>query len=169
MFGSDKRRNHTLAAITTLVAEGTTIRGDIEFSGGLHMDGAVEGSISAQGDKAVLTLSEKGRVLGEIRAPNAVINGEVRGDIIVSERLELAANARIDGNVYYKVLEMAAGAQLNGKMIYQAEPQRQLSGPGLPKPQAEDAEDAEEGEVRDEAKAGFKPVKGGPIKSTQAA
>lgn len=130
MFGNDKRGNRSTSAITTLIAEGTTIRGDIEFDGGLHMDGAVEGSISAQGAKAVLTLSDKGRVTGEIRAPNAVINGQVKGDIIVSERLELAAQARIDGNVYYKLLEMAAGAQLSGKMIYQAEPPRQLSGPG---------------------------------------
>ncbi|MEP6880687.1 MAG: polymer-forming cytoskeletal protein [Dokdonella sp.] len=142
MFGSDKRGNHSMAAITTLVAEGTTIRGDIEFNGGLHMDGAVEGSICALGDKAVLTLSNKGRVEGEIRAPNAVINGKVKGDIIVSERLELATQARIDGNVYYKVLEMAAGAQVNGKMIYQAEPPRQLSGPGT-KVEENDDVDAE--------------------------
>lgn len=166
MFGNDKRRNQSLAAITTLVAEGTTIRGDIEFCGGLHMDGAVEGSISAQGDKAVLTLSEKGRVKGEIRAPNAVINGEVKGDIIVSERLELAANARIDGNVYYKVLEMAAGAQLNGKMFYQAEPQRQLSGPGMARLHAGDADEDED---HDGTGAQAKPAKGERLKSTQAA
>jgi cytoskeletal protein CcmA (bactofilin family) len=129
MFGSDKRSNHAVSAITTLIAEGTVIRGDIEFSGGLHMDGVVEGSVSAHGDKAVLTLSEKGRINGEIRAPNAIINGNVVGDIFVSERLELASQARVEGNVYYKVLEMAAGAQLNGKMIFQSEPQRQLSGP----------------------------------------
>jgi cytoskeletal protein CcmA (bactofilin family) len=137
MFGNDKRNGPAVAAITTLVAEGTTIRGDVEFSGGLHMDGAVQGSVSAQGDKAVLTLSDKGRITGEIRAPNAVINGKVIGDIIVSERLELAAHARVEGNVYYKVLEMAAGAQLNGKMIYQPEVQRQLSGPGVISVEAE--------------------------------
>ncbi len=143
MFGNNKRGNHSMASITTLVAEGTVIRGDLEFNGGLHMDGCVEGSIRAQGDKAVLTLSDKGRVEGEIRAPNAVINGHVKGDIIITERLELAANARIDGNVYYKVLEMAAGAQLNGKMIYQAEPPRQISGPGATVQDDDDAVDAE--------------------------
>ncbi|MEZ5463460.1 polymer-forming cytoskeletal protein [Dokdonella sp.] len=143
MFGNDKRGNRSMSAITTLVAEGTVIRGDVEFSGGLHLDGAVEGAISAQGDKAVFTLSEKGRVEGEIRAPNAVINGKVTGDIIVSQRLELAEKARIDGNVYYKVLEMAAGAQLNGKMIYQAEPPRQLSGPGTVKAESDETVDAE--------------------------
>ena len=83
---------------------------------------------------------------GEIRTPNAVINGQVKGDIIVSERLELAAQARIDGNVYYKVLEMAAGAQLSGKMIYQPEPPRQLSGPGAGNAEADNAGDDVEAE-----------------------
>ena len=146
MFGSEKRSSRSMSAITTLVAEGTTIRGDIEFDGGLHMDGSVEGSITAKSPQAVLTLSDKGRVSGEIRTPNAVINGQVKGDIIVSERLELAANARIDGNVYYKVLEMAAGAQLSGKMIYQAEPPRQLSGPGATA-ESEDQSDDEHAEA----------------------
>jgi cytoskeletal protein CcmA (bactofilin family) len=132
MFGNDKRNGKThVAAITTLIAEGTVIRGDVEFNGGLHLDGMVEGSISAEGTDAVLTLSEKGRVIGEIRASNAVINGAVSGDIVVADRLELASNARIEGNVYYKVLEMAAGAQVNGKMVYQAEAPRQLPRPEI--------------------------------------
>jgi cytoskeletal protein CcmA (bactofilin family) len=132
MFGNEKRNGKTpVAAITTLIAEGTVIRGDVEFNGGLHLDGMVEGSISAEGTDAVLTLSEKGRVIGEIRASNAVINGAVSGDIVVADRLELASNARIEGNVHYKVLEMAAGAQVNGKMVYQAEAPRQLVRPEI--------------------------------------
>jgi cytoskeletal protein CcmA (bactofilin family) len=131
MFGNGKRNGngHAVAAITTLIAEGTMIRGDVEFAGGLHLDGFIEGAISAEGAHAVLTLSDKGRVTGEIRTSNAVINGTVRGDIVIGERLELASSARIEGNVYYKVLEMAAGAQVNGQMVYQPDPPRQLSGP----------------------------------------
>jgi cytoskeletal protein CcmA (bactofilin family) len=137
MFGNNKRNGNgvAVAAITTLIAEGTVIRGDVAFTGGLHLDGSIEGAISADGADAVLTLSDKGRVTGEIRASNAVINGMVSGDIVVAERLELASSARIEGNVYYKVLEMAAGAQINGKMVYQAEAPRQL-----PRPDANGAE-----------------------------
>jgi cytoskeletal protein CcmA (bactofilin family) len=131
MFRSDKRNDRAMAAISTLIAAGTTIRGDVHFSGGLHLEGVIEGSISAEGDDAVLTLSDKGRVNGEVRVSNAVVNGSVNGDIFAAERLELAGNARITGNVHYKVLEMAAGAQINGKMLYQAEPQRRLPSPGL--------------------------------------
>ncbi|MBA8889589.1 cytoskeletal protein CcmA (bactofilin family) [Dokdonella fugitiva] len=137
MFRSDKRNDRAMAAISTLIAAGTTIRGDVHFSGGLHLEGVVEGSISAEGEDAVLTLSDKGRVNGEVRVSNAVVNGSVNGDIFAAERLELAGNARITGNVHYKVLEMAAGAQINGKMLYQAEPQRRLPSPGL----ADDVDD----------------------------
>ena len=132
MFGNDRRNGKTaVAAIRTLIAEGTVIRGDVAFSGGLHLDGIIEGAITADGVDAVLTLSDKGRVSGEIRASNAVINGMVQGDIVVAERLELAGNARIEGNVYYKVLEMAAGAQVNGKMMYQSDAPRQLPRPDV--------------------------------------
>lgn len=129
MFRSDKRNAKPVASISTLIAAGTTIRGDVHFSGGLHLEGAIEGSIAAEGADSVLTMSEQGRVTGEVHVSNAVVNGVVVGDLFVGERLELAGNARVDGNVHYKVLEMAAGAQVNGKMLYQTDAPRRLSAP----------------------------------------
>lgn len=109
------------AAATSLVARGVVIRGDVLFSGALHLDGAVEGSIHAEpGSDGVLTISETGRVTGRIEVPHAIINGAVTGDIDAAERLELAPLARVEGDVHYQVLEMAAGAQVNGKMIHRA-------------------------------------------------
>ena len=57
MFGNGKRNGngHAVAAITTLIAEGTVIRGDVAFTGGLHLDGRIEGAITADGHDAVLT------------------------------------------------------------------------------------------------------------------
>ncbi|MDR6937735.1 MULTISPECIES: polymer-forming cytoskeletal protein [unclassified Luteibacter] len=121
---SNNRKNQGPAvgsAAASLIARGVTLRGDILFSGALHLDGIVEGSIHADaGSDGVLTISETGRVIGRIEVPHAVINGGVTGDIDVSERLELAPLARIDGDVCYQVLEMAAGAQVNGKMVHRA-------------------------------------------------
>ena len=121
--GTDNGKN------TSLVAAGTEIRGDVQFQGRLHVDGKVEGSIRAESSDAVLTLSNHAQIVGEITAPHIVINGAVTGDVTATERLELASNARVEGNVYYKVLEMSAGAQINGKMVHRAEPPRQLAGP----------------------------------------
>lgn len=115
---------------TSLIARGTVIRGDLRFSGALHLDGRIEGTVLGEGDDAMFTLSEHGQVHGEIRVPQAVINGHVTGDVYVSARLELAPQARIDGDLRYHTLEMAAGAQVNGRISRQAEEaQRELPAP----------------------------------------
>jgi cytoskeletal protein CcmA (bactofilin family) len=106
---------------TSLIARGTVIRGDLRFSGALHLDGRIEGTVLGEGDDAMLTLSEHGQVQGEIRVPHAVINGHVTGDVHVSARLELAPQARIDGDLRYHTLEMTAGAQVNGRISRQPE------------------------------------------------
>lgn len=117
---------------TSLIAQGTTIRGDLRFSGTLHLDGRVEGAVLAEGGEAVFTLSEHGQVIGEVRVPQAVINGLVQGDIHAGTRLELAPQARVTGDVHYRTLEMAAGAQVNGRMAHQAEEgRRELPAPAL--------------------------------------
>ena len=128
MFRSDKR-DRVMTTISTLIAAGTKIQGDVGFEGGLHLEGRIEGTVTAQTPGAVLTQSDKGSVKGRVRVFNAVINGSIEGDLHVSERLELGATARISGNVYYKVLEMTAGAQINGAMIHEGEAPRQLTGP----------------------------------------
>ena len=91
---------------TSLIARGTVLRGDLHFSGALHLDGRIEGAVLAEGEDSVFTLSE---------------NGQVQGDIQASRKLELAPNARIIGDVRYSMLEMAAGAQVNGHMTHDAE------------------------------------------------
>jgi len=66
--------------------------------------------------------------------PHAIINGQVQGDIHVAERLELAPQARVAGDVSYNTLEMAAGAQVNGRMAHHAGQQhspRELPAPEL--------------------------------------
>lgn len=117
---------------TSLIARGTLIEGDVRFSGALHLDGQIVGKVLAEEAGAVFTLSESGHVQGEIRVPHAIINGQVRGDIHATERLELAPEARVVGDVHYHTLEMAAGAQVNGRISHQAgELPRELPSPSL--------------------------------------
>lgn len=116
----DKEHHHS-GHETSLVARGTLIRGDLRFTGALHLDGRIEGSVVAEGEDAMFTLSEHGEVQGEIHVPHAVINGHVTGDVHVTVRLELAPLARIDGDLRYHTLEMAAGAQVNGRISRHSE------------------------------------------------
>lgn len=106
-------------AVDTLIGPQVVIRGDFHFSGGLYVEGRIIGKIiAAEGERAVLTLAENGHVEGEIHAPVVVLNGRVDGDVFASERIELAAKARVQGNVHYKVVEMAAGSVLTGRLLH---------------------------------------------------
>ncbi len=130
MFNRRRTDRKNSSPETSLIARGTVVHGDLRFSGALHLDGRIEGTVVAEGDDAIFTLSEHGEVQGEVRVPHAVINGHITGDVHVGVRLELAPLARIDGDVRYHTLEMAAGAQVNGRISRQAEEgQRVLAAP----------------------------------------
>ena len=110
--------------ITTLIGTGTTVVGDIRFTGGLHLEGRIEGNVEAADEQTRLDVSEGGCVVGEVRVGTVVVNGSVEGDIHADVRLVLGPRAHIDGNVYYEVLEMSAGAAVNGKLIHQPRNER---------------------------------------------
>lgn len=120
-----KGKKHRTTKIDTLVGQKTEVHGDIVFSGGLHVDGTIRGNVSASDEaSSVLTLSEHGSIEGEVRVPNIVLNGSVVGDVHASARVELAAKARVTGNVYYNLIEMAMGAEVNGSLVHQSEGHR---------------------------------------------
>ena len=117
-----KQRRHTV--VETLVGSNTRISGDLHFSGGCHVDGTVNGSVTADPDsKSALSISEEGNIEGGVTVPYVVLNGIVRGDVFANQRVELGPTARVIGNVYYNLIEMAIGAEINGKLVHQPEGQ----------------------------------------------
>ena len=119
MFGK-KSTTKPQSRIDCLIGTGTTIEGNIHFSGGLRVDGHVRGSVVAtDGKEGTLVLSEQAQIEGEIRVSHVVINGTVVGPVHAAEYVELQAKANVTGDVYYKTLEMQLGAVLQGRMVYQ--------------------------------------------------
>ncbi|MDO6748254.1 bactofilin family protein [Gilvimarinus sp. 1_MG-2023] len=108
----------------TLISKGTSIVGDIHFSGDLQVEGTVKGNIIVEGGAdAKLVVAAKGTVEGEIRVPMVVINGKVIGNVYSGKHVELAAKAVVEGNVHYQLIEMVKGAQVNGALVYGEPPQ----------------------------------------------
>jgi cytoskeletal protein CcmA (bactofilin family) len=108
-----------LAQGVTLIAANTEVVGDVRFKDQLFVNGRVEGNVLAGPDeKATVVISEAGRVQGDIRVANVVINGEVEGDVYATARVELAARARVKGNVYYQLIEMQLGAMVDGQLLH---------------------------------------------------
>lgn len=117
MFNRNKTKPGT---IDTLIGVGTRVIGDVQFSGGLHVDGFVKGNVDAPGESgSMLSISDGGVVEGSVAVPNVVLNGKVIGDILAHDRLELGATAKVTGNVYYGLIEMAIGAEINGKLVHE--------------------------------------------------
>jgi cytoskeletal protein CcmA (bactofilin family) len=122
MFKQKPTKN---AEIDTLIGAKTRINGDVEFSGGLRVDGYINGNVKCEsGADSTLSVSEEGCIEGSVIVPNIVLNGVVKGDIEASDRVELGPRARVMGSVHYTTIETAVGAQINGKLIH-----RGIAGP----------------------------------------
>lgn len=107
-------------SVDTLVGGRALMRGEVVFAGGLYVDGRIVGRVLAEeGEEATLTVSKHAHIEGQIHAPVVVINGEVHGDVHAAKRLELGPNARIHGNLYYRVLVMTAGAAVSGQLVHE--------------------------------------------------
>lgn len=101
----------------SMIGAAARIEGDLQFKGGLRIDGHVRGNVIADAEQSsYLVLGEHGRIDGEVRCAHLVVNGEIHGPVYSTELLEIQPKARIIGDVYYKVLEMHAGALLSGQL-----------------------------------------------------
>ena len=114
-----KKSNKIDSRIDTLIGADTRVEGNIFFSGGLRIDGAVRGNVAEPSDTpSTLILSEHGRVEGAVAAAKIVLNGKVIGPVKAGQFIELQSKARITGDLHYKSLEMHTGAVIEGRLIY---------------------------------------------------
>ena len=121
MLGRKQRKDK---GVETIVGPNTQINGDVQFEGWCHVDGTVNGNLTADPDSnSHLSVSEDASIDGGVTVPNVRLNGIVRGDVFANQRVELGPTARVIGNVYYNLIEMAIGAEINGKLVHQPEGQ----------------------------------------------
>lgn len=113
MFSRDAKQ----ARIDTLIGKAAHIHGDIEFAGGLHLDGSIVGNVrSDRSPDSALSVSVGASIEGSVDVPNVRLDGTVKGDIRAPGRVILGATARVEGSLFYGVIEMTLGAQIMGKL-----------------------------------------------------
>jgi cytoskeletal protein CcmA (bactofilin family) len=117
MFGKANKPS----PIDSLIGTGTTIEGDVNFTGGLRIDGHIKGNVRASGNKpGTLVISELAKVEGEIDVAHVVVNGTVAGPVRATEYVELLPKARVTGDVSYKSIEIHVGAIVMGQLVYES-------------------------------------------------
>jgi cytoskeletal protein CcmA (bactofilin family) len=108
-----RRLADKLSTSPTLIGAGTTLTGNLNCEGDLVVGGAAIGDSVVRG---AYTLSEGGTWEGKLQAKNAVIAGEVRGQLTITEKLEIRKSARVHGTLAARSIAIAQGAVIDGEM-----------------------------------------------------
>lgn len=117
MFSKNKNKPHS--RIDTLIGVETSLSGDVNFSGGLRVDGHIRGNVTeSAANPSTLVLSESGSIEGAVTVSHIVLNGKITGPIRSAQYLELQPKSRVVGDVYYQSLEMHTGAIIEGKLVH---------------------------------------------------
>ena len=96
----------------TIIAAGTTLKGDISSNGDIRIDGSLQGNIQCQ---AKVVIGANGSVDGDISGQQADIMGKVSGTIKVKELLQLKGGSYVNGNLYAGKLQIEPSANFNGQ------------------------------------------------------
>lgn len=99
------------AGETTYIASDCEFSGTLTLKGSARIDGRIEGTISLAGD---LVVGPSAVIKATVQANTISISGEVRGDVLAREGLELCSTARLFGNIYTQQLKIDQGAQFVG-------------------------------------------------------
>ena len=91
---------------------GTSLTGDLQFSGTLRVDGHINGSITT-GD--VLIVGERATVHADIRAGEIQIYGSVVGNVESERRIEVYPTGRLQGDVRTPQLIIEEGGTFEGR------------------------------------------------------
>lgn len=113
MLGNNSKGKKSMAHDNVLntISHGTVLEGKISTKGDIRVEGKVIGTISCD---AKLVIGEKGSVEGYVDARNAYIAGEVKGEVVVRELLQLQETGRIEGDIYTQKLSVQVGATFTG-------------------------------------------------------
>tara|TARA_B100000579_G_C22836196_1_gene858934 strand:- start:1089 stop:1454 length:366 start_codon:yes stop_codon:yes gene_type:complete len=94
-----------------IIGEGSVLKGNLNTSGNIRLEGKVIGDISSESKVAC---GETSIVDGNVVAENAEIAGKVTGKVTVSELLILKSSASIHGDISTNNLIIESGANFNG-------------------------------------------------------
>lgn len=96
---------------TTVISAGSKLDGNLFSSENVRFDGFIQGDLSCE---KKLVVGKEGKVGGMVKAKEAVIMGQVTGDINVSGSLHLEKHAVVRGNILAGVLSIEDGAVYDG-------------------------------------------------------
>jgi cytoskeletal protein CcmA (bactofilin family) len=90
------------------------IKGELSGSEDLTIDGKVEGKITLNGQH--VTIGPNGHVTAEIHAKSVIVGGQMKGNVIADDRVEIAATGSMLGDVRAPRVVLVDGARFKGSI-----------------------------------------------------
>lgn len=89
----------------------TSIEGNINSDGDLHVNGSVKGIIRCKGS---ISLGENGLIEGDVHSDNAIIGGTIKGRLLVKNKITLESKSNLLGEMSCARLIIEEGAVFAG-------------------------------------------------------
>ncbi|MDR0970618.1 MAG: polymer-forming cytoskeletal protein [Lentimicrobiaceae bacterium] len=105
-------KTHSDSPARNLIGNGTVIKGDIESSGDIRVDGHVIGSIRSNGK---IVVGQHGIIEGEMFCQNTDVSGKIKGTVKVEQLTALKSSSKVEGDLNTKQLFIEVGAVFIGK------------------------------------------------------
>jgi cytoskeletal protein CcmA (bactofilin family) len=96
------------------IGQSVQIKGELTGQEDLVIDGRIEGKISLKGHQ--LTIGPNGRVEAEIHAKSVQISGEVTGNVIADDKVEISPSGSVQGDITAPRVALADGSSFKGSI-----------------------------------------------------
>ena len=110
------------AGVPSIISADVVMRGNINSSGEIQLDGSLEGDIKA----GSLIIGDKAAVKGEVICETVMVRGRVEGGIR-AKSVSLAAGAHIMGDILHSSLSVETGAHFEGNCRHSDDPLSEAS------------------------------------------
>ena len=113
------KKKRKFVAITTLIDKDIVISGDTTYTGGIRVDGKINGNLKVHGEEGSLLIMGHGsKITGDVEVEKAIINGEINGNVKCRDYLELNTNAIVNGSIEYDIIEVHEGSKITGNLKF---------------------------------------------------
>lgn len=111
MFGKEPENQAVSAGQTSIIAQGCKFDGKVEVRGTLRIEGEFKGDI---GTPESLVIGKTGVVHGTVSVKNAIIGGQLFGNITAENKIELQSGSHVEGDIKTKRLVIDEGVFFEG-------------------------------------------------------
>ena len=113
------KKKRKFVAITTLIDKDIVISGDTTYTGGIRIDGKINGNLKVHGEEdSLLIMGYGSKITGDVEVEKAIINGEINGNVKCNDYLELNTNAIVNGSIEYDIIEVHEGSKITGNLKF---------------------------------------------------